>query len=387
MTDSGDKTNFLRGLGELGIIGITDITGNVISALFWLYMAMLLGAENYGQVSDFLSIGSIISTVSVLGLPNTLSVYLPKNIRLESTAYLIPIIVGMIAFVILFFVFSNASVSTYVIGMIFASLAGSEIMANRQYRIYPKYLIVSKILMVGLSIGLYHVMGVNGVILGLGLAFLPYLGRIYKGFKETKIDFSLLKSRMRFMMNSLILDLSPAFKGSIDKLIIAQLVGFTLLGNYTLGLQFLGLMRIVPQIVYKYTLPHDAQGILNKKLKSMTVLYSIGIAILSILLTPIIIPSLFPEYTGAIEVIQIVSISVVPFTISMFFLSEFLGNEKVRVVLFGSGISLAVFISLMILLGRSFGINGIASGIVFAEIAETIFYYLVRKFNVKYLLR
>ena len=78
---------------------------------------------------------------------------------------------------------------------------------------------------------------------------------------------------------------------------------------------------------------------------------------------------------------------MVPFTISLIFMSEFLGNEKIRVILFGSGIFIAVLIISIVLLGRNFGINGIASGIVFADIAEAIFYYLVYRFKVKNILR
>ncbi len=383
MTNGDKPKNFLSGLKGLGIIGITDIASSAISALFWFYMATLLGAEQYGQVSYFLSIGSIVSTVSLVGSSNMLSVYLPKNIRLESTLYLIPIIIGLAAFATLFFVFSNASIGTYVIGIIFAGLAGAEIIASKQYSSYPKYLISSKILMVVLSIGLYHMMGINGIILGLGLALFPYLGRIYKGFRETKIDFSLLRSKIGFMINSFILNISSSFKGSIDKLVIAPMVGFTLLGNYQLGLQFLVVMNLLPLIVFKYILPQDAEGIPNKKLKYITILSSVGIAVLGIFLAPMVISSLFQKYTVAIEVIQIVSISVVPFTISLIFMSEFLGNEKIKVILFGSGIFIVVLISSIILLGRNFGINGMAASLVLADSAEAVFYFVMKKLQTK----
>lgn len=380
MTNNSDKPkNFLSGLKGLGIIGITDIAGSAISALFWFYMATLLDVAEYGQISYLLSIAGIVSTFSLLGSSNMLSVYLPKNIRLESTLYLISIVIGLAAFVTLFFIFSNASIGTYVIGMIFVGLAGSEIIASKHYNSYPKYLISSKILMVILSIGLYHVMGVNGVILGLGLALFPYLGRIYKGFKETKIDFSLFKSRTGFMINSFILNIASAFKGSIDKLIIAPMVGFTLLGNYQLGLQFLAVMLMLPLIVFKYTLPQDAAGIPNKKLKQITILSSVLITILGIFLSPIVIPLLFPKYLAAIEVVQIVSISVIPFTIGLIFMSEFLGNEKIKIILFGSGIFITVLIISIVLLGRSFGINGIAASMVFADSAEAAYYFVMKK--------
>lgn len=387
MTEKDNTKSFSSKLKEVSLIGVSDITGTTITVLFWFYMANLLGAEQYGQISYFLSIGSIVATASLLGSSNMLSVYLPKNVRIESTLYLISIVIGLASFVTLFFVFSNISIGTYVIGMIFVGLAGSEIIASKHYNSYPKYLITSKILMVGLSIGLFYLIGIEGIIIGLGLALFPYAKRIYKGFRESKIDFSLIKPRAGFMINSFILNLSNSFKGSIDKLIIAPLVGFALLGNYQLGLQFLAVVNLLPLIVFKYTLPLDAEGIPNRKLKLVTVLASIGIALLSIFLAPSLIPLIFPKFTEAIEVIQIVSISVIPFTISLAYMSEFLGDEKIKVILYGSGLFIVVLVSSILLLEKDFGIKGIASGIVFGDIAEAIFYFTIYKFKIKKVLR
>lgn len=384
MTNIWDKIkNISSGFRGLGIIGVTDITASIISALFWLYMASLLGAEQYGQVTYFISIGSIVSTFSLLGSTNMLLVYIPKNVRLESTLYIISIIMGLVAFVTLFFIFSNVSLSTYVIGVIFVGLASTEILASRQYNSYPKYLIISKILMVGLSIGLYHIIGINGVILGLGLSLFPYLIRIYHTFKKSKINFSLLRTRGKFFINSFILNIFLAFRGSIDKIIIAQIAGFVLLGNYQLGFQFLGVMNMLPIIVFKYILPQDAGLIPNKKLKGITILISIGITVMGIVLSPIIIPHLFPKYIEVIEVVQIFSLSVIPFTISLILMSEFLGNEKIRIVLFASGIFIGVIVVSQILLGEIFGINGIAFSMVLADSSEVVFYFIIKQLQTK----
>ena len=380
MTNDWDKIkNISSGLKGLTIIGASDIVGSVIGAIFWFYMASLLGAEHYGQLAYFLSIASIASTISLLGTENVISVYVPKNVRLESTIYLITIISGLIAALILFFMFSNVGISAYVLGAIVIGLGGSEILAKRMYSSYSKYLIIQKILMVALSIGLYYIIGVNGVLLGLGLSFFPYLIRIYKGFKETKIDLSILKSRTGFMVNSYLLNLSGTFSGSIDKLIILPLVGFTLLGNYQLGIQFMSVLTILPSIVYKYILPQDARGIPNRKLKQATVILSIGLAALGIILSPIIIPIMFPEYKEAIEVIQILSISVIPSTINLMFISKFLAAEKNRIVLISTGIHMAMLILFIFLLGKTFGINGMSIALVLAISFETIYYCIVDK--------
>ncbi len=384
MTNKWNKIkNISSGLRGLGIIGLTDIFASIITSLFWLYVAALLGAEQYGQITYFIAIGSMLSSLSLLGSSETLSVYIPKKVRIESTLNIISLLIGVVMVVTLFFIFSNVSLSTYVIGMIFVGLASTEILASRQYNSYPKYLIISKILMVGLSIGLYHLIGTDGIILGIGLSLFPYLVRIYHTFKKTPIDFSLLRSRWRFFTGSFILNISTTFKGSIDKIIITQIAGFVILGNYQLGFQFLSIMNMLPIMVFKYILPHDAGGIPNKKLKRLVILASVGITIMGIVLSPIIIPHFFPNYIDVVEVIQIMSISVIPFTFSIIFISEFLGNEKIRTVLVGSIIFIVVTVLSIIILGHMFGINGIAASMVLADSAEVIFYFIIKRLQIR----
>ena len=67
------KDLFLQ-LKGLTTIGLTDIGSSAISAVFWFYMASTLGAKDYGQISYFLSIASIASSVSMTGASNTLKI-------------------------------------------------------------------------------------------------------------------------------------------------------------------------------------------------------------------------------------------------------------------------------------------------------------------------
>jgi len=377
----GKINDISSGLKGITVIGSSDIAGRVIGAVFWFYLVSLLGTEHYGQLSYFLSIASIASTVSLLGTENAISVYVAKNVKLESTIYLFPIIISSIAAVILYFLFSNLGVSVYVLGAVILGLAMSEILAKGLFQSYAKYLLLQKILMVVLSIGLYHIIGIDGILFGIGLAFFIYLVRIYKGFRETEIDFSLIRPRFKFLVNSYILNLVGTFNGTLDKLIIAPLVGFALLGNYQLGIQFISMMVILPAIVYKYVLPQDANGKPNIKLKQITVLSSVGISVLGIVLAPIIVPLLFPKFTEAIAIIQIMSISLIPTTMNLMYTSKFLGNEKIKIVFIGSIIYLIILISAIVSLGISFGINGMAIAMVLSTSSETIFYFMVNRFK------
>lgn len=370
---------FLKKFKDLGIVGIGNITASLISGIFWFYFASLLGAEQYGEVSYYISIAVIASTLSFLGLGNAIIVYTAKGEKIQPPIFLIGIISSIITLVAVFLIFSQIGMSLYIVGYVIFSLATSEILGKKQYKNYSSYLVTQKILMVGFSLFFYYYIGLEGVILGIALSFFPYIKRIYSSMKNDKIDFSLVRPRIGFIINSYALDLSRTFSGYTDKLIIAPLFGFALLGNYQLGIQVLAILTILPGIVYQYILPRDSSGDSNKKLKKLTITVSIILAGLGFILAPIFLPILFPKFIEAIEVIQIVSISVIPSTINLMYISKFLGNELSKIVLIGSGVFLSVQIVSIFILGELIGVNGVAIALVLGASAEAIFLVTVNK--------
>jgi len=364
---------------DLGTVGLGNITASLISGIFWFYFASLLGAEQYGEISYFIAIAGIASTISFLGLGNAVIVYTAKGEKIQPPLFVIGSISGIVTLIAVFLIFSQIGMSLYVLGYVIFSLATSEILGKKQYKNYTGYLITQKILMVGFALFFYYYIGLEGVILGIALSFFPYIKRIYTSLKTDKINFSLVRPRLGFIINSYALDLTRTFSGYTDKLIVAPLFGFAILGNYQLGIQILAILTILPGIVYQYILPRDSSGDSNKKLKKITISVSIILAILGIILAPIILPILFPKFIVAIEVIQIVSISVIPSTINLMYISKFLGNEKTKIILIGSGIFLLVQISAILLLGQLLGVNGVAIALVLGSSAEAIFLVSINK--------
>jgi len=358
---------------DLGKVGIGNILSSLISGIFWFYFASLLGTEQYGEVSYYIAIAGIASTISFLGLGNTIIVYTAKGEKIQPPAFIIGIIASIISLSTVFLIISQIGVSVFILGYVVFSLATSEILGRKQYGNYAKYLITQKILMVIFALLFYHVIGLNGVILGIGLSFFPYITRIYKSIKNDKTDFSLIRLRVGFIINSYILDLSRTFSGYTDKLIVAPLLGFAILGNYQLGIQVLSIISILPGSVYQYILPRDASGESNKKLKKIIIMISIILAILGIILAPIVMPVLFPQFTESVEVIQIVSISVIPNTVNLIYISKFLSKELSKIVLIGSGIFLAVQLISIFILGEWLGVNGISLALVLGTTAEAVF--------------
>jgi len=365
----------------LTTIGAATFISNGLGGLFWFYMASLMGTEAYGQISYFIAIGIIGSRISLLGFGNTIMVYSAKGVKIQPPIYLIAILGSVITSLILFFVFLyDASISLYVIGFVIFSLITSDLLGRKQYRSYAKYLISQKIILIILSVSLYHLIGLNGVILGIAISFFPYLFVIYKEFKNSKIDFSLIRNRVKFITNSYANDLTGVFGGYLDKLLIAPMLGFALLGNYQLGIQFMLVFEIVPIIFYQYLLPKDARNESNTNLKKIIMLISVVLCVLAIILSPVVIPILFPEFTEAVSVIQILSIAIIPFTATTILTSKFFGSEKTRFVLIGSVILVSVQIPSIIGLAVLYGINGAAIGILLGNTCQAIYLILSYKF-------
>jgi O-antigen/teichoic acid export membrane protein len=370
------KETFMRFKG-LTSIGFANIVANAISGLFWLYIARILGTEHYGEVSYFIAIAGIGTILSFVGAGNILLVYAAKEVKIQPPVYFISLIASIITAIVLFFIFYNIGISLFVIGNVVFGLVTYDMLGRKLYKNYLRYVIVQKILMALLAIVLYHIIGINGVILGISLSFFLPIVKIYQIFRGAKIDFSLIKSRYGFIVNSYMLDITRTFSTTTDKLIVAPMFGFALLGNYQLGVQFLSLLTILPGIVYQYILPQDASGNPNKKLKRLTIVISVVLAILSIVLAPIVLPVLFSKFTHAITVIQIISLSIIPISITNTYISKFLARENSKIVLIGSGIFLGVQIVMIVLLGKIYGITGISASFVLAQTSETIYLIIV----------
>jgi O-antigen/teichoic acid export membrane protein len=198
--------------------------------------------------------------------------------------------------------------------------------------------------------------------------------RIYNSLKSSKIDFGILKSKSHFIIHNYILDLTRVSKGQIDKLLIGFFFGFSLLGNYFLALQIISVLSILPGIIIKYTLPEDASGSSTKNLKFITAGFSVVLALLGIFVAPLILPIFFPTYSDAVEFLPLLSISLVPSTVSSLYISKFLGMEKSNYVVVGNMIALITAIIGILILGPIWGVIGLAVTIIISSSSQAIFY-------------
>ena len=365
-------------------IGFTDIVGTAISASFWFFLATIIEPEELGEIFYFLGIAGLASYISLIATQNTIIVYVSKKIKIQSTFNLLSLIAAGVSAVVIIMIFYRVDVSLIMLGYVINTLALGDILGKKLYKSYSKYFILQKVLTLILGFGFYYLFDVQGIIYALALTYVAYSIRVYKGFKESKINFSLLKPRIGFIMNNYTMQLARSSQKDIGRLIIGNLIGFTILGNYALASQVIGVMFIFTTIIFKYILSQDSSGEENKKLKQFSIIFSIGIAATGYFLSPIIIPEIFPKYNDAIIAIQIMSLSIIPGTISAIYTSKFLALEKSKFVLICAIISWVTLISAMIILGSVWSIVGLAIASVLAQSIEAASFITI---NLKYKLR
>ena len=374
---------FLDKIQDLGYFGISSIFGTVILSIFWIFLASLLGPENYGRVSYLIAIANIIAVIASLGAAHTIVIYVAKGIKIENTIFTITLISGFLTAIVSYLILENVEVSLYVIGYVIFGLVSHELIGLKLFKKYSKFLIAQRILTISLALIFYFIIGFQGIVLGYAVAFFPFGYYLYKGFKESKFDFSILKPRLNLMMNNYGKDLAKILSRSVDKIIIFPIFGAVVLGNYQLGFQILLALAIIPSIVFQYTLPREASGQKNTRLQISSVLISISLTIIVILFSPALSNMFFPKFVDAINIIQIMSLAIIPISISSIFSAKFLAIEKSKYLIIGSSIFLIIQISMILLLGDIYGIVGIASAIIFASIAEAVFLTTMYKLKIK----
>ena len=367
------------GQKDLASVGFANIVGSGISAIFWLYLASIIEPTKYGEIHYFIAIAAFAQIISLIGSSNVLTVYTAKKIKIQATLFFISLLIAVVSTIVIIVIFFRFDAGLLVLGYVIFEMINAVLLGRKNYIEYSKYFLTQKILMLVFGIGFYYLIGFDGILYGLVLSFVPYTVLIFREFKETKIDFGLLKSRKGFIVSNYAMDISGRMGSSIDKLIVAPLLGFALLGNYSLALQFFIILYVIPTIIFKYLLPQDASNNPNNKLKQIAILLSVAISVFGIIVFPHIISNFFPKFIEVTDAIQIMSIAIIPAMLSMIYTSKLLGLEKSKFVLISKIIATSSLIIGFIILGPILGIVGLASVFVLTAVFEASFLFSVTK--------
>jgi O-antigen/teichoic acid export membrane protein len=369
----------LLSIKDLSTVGIANLVGNSISAVFWLVLASLMDAEQYGEINYFIAIASVASAISFLGAGNALMVFSAKEKKIESPILIVTTIASIISSLMVFVLFSNIAISIYILGYVIFNHLLYETLGRKMYPSYAKYYMIQRFLLVGFAFGLYFLIGPIGIVFGYAFSFMPFMIKTYKKYRISKKEFSALKEKIPFMRDSYGHSLLSILGSYADKLIIGPLFGFAFLGNYQLAFQILMILTMISGIVFGYLLPQEASGKSHRKLWLITILIVLASSILTIVLAPSVLPILMPKYVPAIDLIQIMSIAAVPMTITLKYTSKFLADEKSKIVIVGAIIYISSHIIGIFTIGTEFGIQGVAISYVIGSSLEALYFVIINR--------
>jgi len=351
--------NVIRNRKGLGVLGLSDSIGTGIAAIFWFYLASVIQPEEYGKIFYIIAIVSIGFNLSNISTQNTNIVFTAKKKNLESSLLTVALIFTGIASAVLFIIFNQIDLIILIFGYVINTIGLGYLIGKQYYRKYAVYLLTQKILTVILGFLFLELYGADGIIMALGISYFGFIVILFNIYRKVPLNFKEFKNNFSFILNNYFIKIVGVFKENIDKILIVPLVGFSFLGNYSLALQCISVLSIANIFFYKYILTNDSRQIANKHLKKIYLLFNTLIAIIASIFLPILIPNFFPSFTE-IHIISVMVYAIIPTAIISIRISELLGAEKSKPVVYVAIIGTLVMTVGMLVLVPALDVLGAA---------------------------
>jgi O-antigen/teichoic acid export membrane protein len=369
----------LNRIKGLTAIGTTDIVGLAISASFWFILATLIDPEEYGNIFYLLSIAGIISLVAPISTNYVNTVYSAKKINLLTELNIISVSITGIAVIILFLLIQRIDICVLIFGMVLWNLTTGKMLGEKKFKLYAISNIFQKSTTLIFGLIFYFLFGFENIIFALALTYVFHVIVFFRDIEVRKYDFSQIKTKIRFVFANYLNNLTGMIGGQVDKLAIGGMFGFTLLGHYSLAIQVITIMMILPNLITRYLITEDLYNIKNSEFRKRIIILAGVISMFGIVLIPEIIPHVFPKYMEIIEPIRIMSLSVLPATFAKIQISKFLSQERGNIILAGSiSYVLILFIGIFTLV-NSMGMMGLAISFVLATVSQMMTHTIINK--------
>lgn len=352
----------------------------VLGGVFWFVIARLLDVESYGQISYYISIGSILAVIGSLGLGTALTTFVAKGEKdFALHANSLALLIGLVSGVLVSFI--DVSLGLFVAASIFFNMSVSYFLGRRRYQVYSGVALGARALQLVLSVALFVVLGFQGIILGYALAMLLFSFGFLYSLRRFRLKFEAVLNHKNFVAHTYGTNLLQVSSMYLDKIVIGSIFGFGLLGIYTISSQFLLLLATLPGALFQYLLPQNSAGLSTLKIKRTSLLGAFVLSIVGLLGAPIVISTFFPDYSDSIPLAQVMMLALVPYTFTVIARAEFFAKERSRNVLQGMSIFILGLVVVQITLGSLIGSVGLAFAIVTAYGLEATYLWSSRRRN------
>jgi O-antigen/teichoic acid export membrane protein len=334
-------------------------------------LAAIQNVNDYGHINYVIAIGSLAASISLLGLNTAVTTLLPKgNLRFGIQANQLILISGTICAIIA--AFYSWLLVFFVFGMSFWMMTSYELLAEKQYRKYALNVIGARGSQLILALILFYYFGTIGIVIGFVISFFIFSRKYFSTIPKFSKEFEEIKRHFKTSLHLYSYNLSNAFLLYFDKLIIAPIFGYAILGYYQLGFQFLMFFSMIPISFYQYLVPEEATGNKKNRLRLYGICLSFILTIVLFICSPYVIKMFFPNYVASINSMRILSLGIIPMMAIGILNSRFLSLHKTIYIVIGSAIYQCLQISLIIYLGNQLNIIGISLAVVIALTAQAL---------------
>lgn len=360
---------------NFSLITFGRIISTGLQAGFYLIFAVILEPESYGQMSYLIALAGTVSIVSRIGLSHTVVVYQAKeNTNAVNQANVLSLITTGFAAILLIPINIYAALLCLSLSLFTMNLQNS--LGQKRYKKYFWIMVIKGGLIITITILLYFPLEIPGILLGMaignfimGLNFLKLLNPKIHSFKY-------LRQNFRVLIHNLGVESSIGLTRWVDKLLIVPLFGFILTGFYQFNIQILFALTLLPISLHSFLLSEESSGTSHKKISFIIILSSILLVFITIIFAPYVIPQYFPKYQDGISSLQILIVSLIPFTITAIFNAKLQAKESTKVG-FSALTRITSLLFLIAILGNWYGLLGLSFAVLLSSIFETIFLSLL----------
>jgi O-antigen/teichoic acid export membrane protein len=364
-------------LNNFILVSSGRVISSALQAIFYIIFAIILSPEEYGNLSYLIAIAGVASIISRFGLTHSIVIFQAKSdYSTVNQINLLILITTSIAAIILipidiFAAFLTLSSSVFLMYI-------HNLLGLKNYKKYFSYNLFKGSLIIVIPITGYYFFQLEGILFGMAIGYLLSSLPFFKNISFQKNLFQNFKNNFRIFLHNFGVDASTNLVKFIDKLVIAPIAGFAILGIYQLNLQILIGLEIIPIALHSYLLSEESSGNKHRKIIGLVILFSIFLVISIIFLSPIVIPEFFPQYIEGIESLQILVISLIPLTISSILNAKLQARNSTKVG-YSAIIRIGSLLILLVVLGSQFGLLGLSYSVLLSAIFNTAFLIYIFK--------
>lgn len=385
-----------------GIFFVGMFVSKIFTYLYRLIIARGLGPDAYGVFSLCFAVISMVSALTIFGLPNAIERYVPYHKADKSKVrgiifftLQIGLITGFAAMIILFFLSSILSINVFnnpqildPLKIFLLSIPALSILTlyesisrafkKVEYPVYTRNIIYSVINLIAAGVSVYFGFGIIGIAYGFLISVLISLVCIFILveqvaniiFDKTKPSF-IRKEIMNFSWPLTLAGMFGLIIGWIDTIFLGYFMNETYVGLYNSAIPTVNLLLVIPSAVISILVPTTAELLSKQKMIEIKQSFLIcsewvffinfPVFLVFILYPQQILNILFGSaYTAAGTAFVILSIGFFMFSIIQpaLKLLELLTKTRFYLVITASAAALNIILNVLLI--PLYGINGAA---------------------------